>query len=63
MSTTSSAASRSYWPGKGFTAFFDYAAGSNRRAPAALVLVSLLAFLPGFFQIPPVDRDEAFFAQ
>jgi len=63
MSTTSSAASRSYWPGKGFTALFDYAAGSNRRAAAALVLVSLLAFLPGFFQIPPVDRDEAFFAQ
>jgi 4-amino-4-deoxy-L-arabinose transferase-like glycosyltransferase len=28
-----------------------------------LVLVSLLAFLPGFFQIPPVDRDEAYFAQ
>src|SRR6185437_3159872 len=26
-------------------------------------LVSLLAFLPGFFQIPPVDRDEAYFAQ
>ncbi len=28
-----------------------------------LVLVSLIAFLPGFFQIPPVDRDEAYFAQ
>jgi 4-amino-4-deoxy-L-arabinose transferase-like glycosyltransferase len=28
-----------------------------------LVLVSLIAFLPGFFQIPPVDRDEARFAQ
>jgi 4-amino-4-deoxy-L-arabinose transferase-like glycosyltransferase len=63
MSTTGSAASRSYWPGKGFTALFDYAAGSNRRAAAALLLVSLLAFLPGFFQIPPVDRDEAYFAQ
>jgi 4-amino-4-deoxy-L-arabinose transferase-like glycosyltransferase len=25
--------------------------------------VTLLAFLPGFFQIPPVDRDEARFAQ
>ena len=24
---------------------------------------SLLAFVPGFFQIPPVDRDEARFAQ
>ncbi len=37
--------------------------GSNRRAPALLVAVALLAFLPGFFQIPPVDRDEAYFAQ
>ena len=26
-------------------------------------MFSLLAFLPGFFQIPPVDRDEARFAQ
>jgi 4-amino-4-deoxy-L-arabinose transferase-like glycosyltransferase len=63
MSTTSSWASRSYWPAKGFAALFDYAAGSTRRAAAALVLVSLVAFLPGFFQIPPVDRDEAYFAQ
>jgi 4-amino-4-deoxy-L-arabinose transferase-like glycosyltransferase len=63
MSTTSSWASRSYWPAKGFSAVFDYAAGSNRRAAAVLIAVSLLAFLPGFFQIPPVDRDEAYFAQ
>ena len=63
MSTTSGWASRSYWPAKGFAALFDYAAGSHRRAAAVLVLVSLLAFLPGFFQIPPVDRDEAYFAQ
>jgi 4-amino-4-deoxy-L-arabinose transferase-like glycosyltransferase len=63
MSTTSGRTSRSYWPAKGFAALFDYAAGSNRRAAAALVVVSLIAFLPGFFQIPPVDRDEAYFAQ
>ncbi|HXX50955.1 MAG TPA: glycosyltransferase family 39 protein [Xanthobacteraceae bacterium] len=63
MSTTSGWTSRSYWPAKGFAALFDYAAGSNRRAAAVLVLVSLIAFLPGFFQIPPVDRDEAYFAQ
>lgn len=30
---------------------------------AFLVLVSLAAFLPGFFNLPPVDRDEARFAQ
>ena len=35
----------------------------TRRAAAVLIVVSLLAFLPGFFQIPPVDRDEARFAQ
>ncbi len=63
MSTTSSWGSRSYWPARGLTALFDYAAGSHGRAAAVLVLVSLLAFLPGFFQIPPVDRDEAYFAQ
>jgi len=28
-----------------------------------LILISLVAFLPGFFQIPTVDRDEARFAQ
>ena len=27
------------------------------------MLFCLIAFLPGFFQIPPVDRDEARFAQ
>ncbi len=63
MSTTSSWGSRSYWPAKGLSALFDYAAGSGRRAAAVLVFISLLAFLPGFFQIPPVDRDEAYFAQ
>jgi len=41
----------------------DFAAASNRRAVAWLVLVCLVAFLPGFFTIPPVDRDEARFAQ
>jgi len=63
MTTTSSRVSRTYWPAKGFSAFFDYAAGSSRHAAIILVFASLLAFLPGFFQIPPVDRDEAYFAQ
>jgi 4-amino-4-deoxy-L-arabinose transferase-like glycosyltransferase len=63
MSTTSSWTSRSYWPAKGFAALFDYAASSSRRAAAVLVLISLVAFLPGIFQIPPVDRDEAYYAQ
>ena len=41
----------------------DWATGSHARALAVLVAVCLLAFLPGFFQTPPVDRDEARFAQ
>jgi 4-amino-4-deoxy-L-arabinose transferase-like glycosyltransferase len=45
------------------TAIVDYAVSSHARAVAVLVLASLLAFLPGFFQIPPTDRDEARFAQ
>ena len=63
MSTTSSWTSRSYWPAKGFAVLFDYAAGSSRRAAAVLILISLITFIPGIFQIPPVDRDEAYFAQ
>jgi 4-amino-4-deoxy-L-arabinose transferase-like glycosyltransferase len=63
MSTTSSASPRSYWPASGLAAFFDFATSSNRRAAAMLLLASLILFLPGFFQIPPIDRDEAYFAQ
>ncbi|MFA6265192.1 MAG: glycosyltransferase family 39 protein [Pseudolabrys sp.] len=59
-SITTQAAPRS---GGRLVAIVDYAAQSHRRAVCALVLFSLIAFLPGFFQIPPVDRDEARFAQ
>jgi 4-amino-4-deoxy-L-arabinose transferase-like glycosyltransferase len=41
----------------------DFAVGSHARAVAVLLVVALLAFLPGFFSIPPIDRDEARFAQ
>ena len=41
----------------------DWCAASDRRASLFLVLLCLVAFLPGFFSIPPVDRDEARFAQ
>src|SRR3954463_558381 len=47
----------------GLTAIVDHAVSSHARAVAVLVLAALLAFLPGFFQIPPTDRDEARFAQ
>jgi 4-amino-4-deoxy-L-arabinose transferase-like glycosyltransferase len=39
------------------------ATDSHGRSIAFLVLFSLLCFLPGFFNIPPVDRDESLFAQ
>ena len=63
MTTTSSAAPRLYRPANGLGVLLDFAANSHLRAAVLLVAVSLLAFLPGFFQIPPVDRDEAYFAQ
>jgi len=63
MTTTSSAVARSYWAANGLATLLDFAAFSHRRAAAFLVVVSLLFYLPGFFQIPPVDRDEAYFAQ
>src|SRR5215468_8323969 len=36
---------------------------SHLRAISVLTVLALVSFLPGFFQIPPVDRDEARFAQ
>lgn len=63
MSTTTHKAGPALVPGRGLGAALDYAVASHRRAVALLLLFSLLAFLPGFFQIPPVDRDEARFAQ
>jgi 4-amino-4-deoxy-L-arabinose transferase-like glycosyltransferase len=35
----------------------------ERRPRLLLVLICLLAWLPGFFTIPPLDRDESRFAQ
>src|ERR1700691_1723814 len=62
MTTTSGAAPRPYWPASGL-GMLNFAANSHLRAIVFLIAVSLLSFLPGFFQIPPVDRDEAYFAQ
>ena len=63
MSTATNDARQSIAPARGLSAVLDYAGASHRRAAGLLVVFSLLAFLPGFFQIPPVDRDEARFAQ
>jgi 4-amino-4-deoxy-L-arabinose transferase-like glycosyltransferase len=35
----------------------------QRRPKALLFLICLIAWLPGFFTIPPLDRDESRFAQ
>ena len=44
-------------------AAFDFATASHFRAIVLLMLCSLVLFLPGFFTIPAIDRDEARFAQ
>jgi len=51
------------WPADPIDRLLDFATALHSRAAVVLVVVSLLAFLPGFFQIPPTDRDEARFAQ
>src|SRR5919199_765695 len=50
-------------PGGRLVLMLDFATASHARAVCFLVLCALLIFLPGFFTIPPVDRDEARFAQ
>jgi 4-amino-4-deoxy-L-arabinose transferase-like glycosyltransferase len=50
-------------PGSRLVGVIDFVTGSHARATAFLVLCGLLLFLPGFFNIPPIDRDEARFAQ
>src|SRR6185312_1929928 len=50
-------------PGDRLVRALDFVTGSHARAVAFLLLCGLLFFLPGFFHIPPVDRDEARFAQ
>ena len=63
MSTTFSGKHQRSLTPSVLTAIVDYAVSSHARAVAVLILTALLAFLPGFFQIPPTDRDEARFAQ
>ena len=48
---------------RGLSAVLDRATRSQTAAISLLIVFVLIAFLPGFFQIPPVDRDEARFAQ
>jgi 4-amino-4-deoxy-L-arabinose transferase-like glycosyltransferase len=48
---------------RALTALLDFALASHARAVLVLVAAALLLFLPGFFAVPPTDRDEARFAQ
>jgi 4-amino-4-deoxy-L-arabinose transferase-like glycosyltransferase len=50
-------------PGSRLMGLIDFVTASHLRAGAFLLLCGLLLFLPGFFNIPPIDRDEARFAQ
>src|SRR3979411_1437227 len=50
-------------PGSRLVGVIDFVTGRHVRAIAFLTLCGLLLFLPGFFNIPPIDRDEARFAQ
>src|SRR5215213_9123347 len=50
-------------PGSRLAGVIDFAAAGHLRAVAFLLLCAMLLFLPGFFNIPPIDRDEARFAQ
>jgi 4-amino-4-deoxy-L-arabinose transferase-like glycosyltransferase len=63
MAITTGKARQGAAPLRDLGAIVDFAVGSHARAIAVLVIVALLSFLPGFFSIPPIDRDEARFAQ
>src|SRR5215217_6052162 len=50
-------------PGSRLASVIDFVAASHVRAVAFLLFCAALLFLPGLFGIPPIDRDEARFAQ
>src|SRR5439155_1292671 len=57
--TTSSERNAAY----SLTAVTDFATQTHARAPLVLLFVTFISVLPGFFSIPPTDRDESRFAQ
>jgi 4-amino-4-deoxy-L-arabinose transferase-like glycosyltransferase len=63
MHTDASASWWVWWPVNGAARVLEFAASSHRRATVLLVLLSLFALAPGSFRMPPIDRDEARFAQ
>src|SRR5712691_1823898 len=63
MAVTAGNAERQKASVRSLEAIVDFALGSHARAVVVLLVAAFLSFLPGFFQIPPTDRDEARFAQ
>ncbi len=48
---------------KGLSGLLDFACATHARAIACLIVLSIVAFLPGFAKMPVMDRDEARYAQ
>ncbi len=63
MAVTADKERRQQTSWRSLTAIIDFAVASHARAIAVLLVASLVSFLPGFFSTPPIDRDEARFAQ
>lgn len=63
MAITTGDPNRATWRDGGLKTVIDFAVASHGRAVVVLVVAALLSFLPGQFSIPPIDRDEARFAQ
>jgi 4-amino-4-deoxy-L-arabinose transferase-like glycosyltransferase len=63
MTVTDGRQKRETRSARSLKAIVDFAMGSHARAVMVLLAVALLVFLPGTFSIPPIDRDEARFAQ
>ena len=63
MAVTTDGERRQATAARGLAGIADFATRSHARAVVVLVIAALLNILPGFFAIPPSDRDEARFAQ
>jgi 4-amino-4-deoxy-L-arabinose transferase-like glycosyltransferase len=48
---------------RGLSVLSDFGTATHARAVAVLLVFCCVAFLPGSIRIPPIDRDEARFAQ
>lgn len=46
-----------------YRSYVDTVSRSHGRASLFLTILALACFLPGFFSLPPIDRDEVRFAQ